>query len=129
MEGPSISPGNAPTSGGVNGTISGFNFGANSYSPAGRMGVSAAATTDWFSDSRVQGLIVAGVCLELDTIVTVSAQRGTQTRSFSYDHPEPINGAPPTLMYPKTHILPTPIYPPQILTPDAMYPEALKRRR
>ena len=90
--GPTVVPGNGPTSGSNNATIAGFNFGQNEYSIAARLGQSAARSTTWISDSRLSGLVAAGACTRRDAIVTVAVLKGTQTRGFSYDRPQPING-------------------------------------
>jgi len=96
-DGPTISSSaysNGPTSGALNITISGVNYGQEDYYTLNnlrnmlRAGGTASDSTYWLSDSSMTGLLSPGVCPYRPLSVSVFTQVGSATEVFSYDKPE-----------------------------------------
>jgi len=82
---------NTPTTGKQVLVLNGLNYGANSYSPSVRLGVSSGQATHWTSDTVVRVQVAAGITQPLVMVSTVCEQVGTQQATnsyFSYDGPQ-----------------------------------------
>jgi hypothetical protein len=80
-----------PTTGKQVLVLNGLNYGANSYSPSVRLGVSSGQATHWTSDTVVLVQVAAGITQSLVMVSTVCEQVGTQQATnsyFSYDGPQ-----------------------------------------
>jgi len=89
----SVALANGPTSGALNITITGVNYGTEDYfslqSILGmlRSGGTASHSTYWISDSQMLGLLSPGICPHRPLVVSVLTQVGTASAIFSYDQP------------------------------------------
>ncbi|KAJ1478098.1 hypothetical protein T484DRAFT_1818740, partial [Baffinella frigidus] len=104
----SISIPNSPTTGSIDATIFGFNFGQSSSSPRARVGYIDCERTEWVSDSTLVCSFAAGIGAGHFVSVTIPSPAdlqvyggvlmGTLTGAFSYDAPlitfvAPLNSA------------------------------------
>lgn len=78
---------NMPTTGGKAVTLTGTDFGTSSYSVRGRFGGTAAAATDWFSDSSVTCSSAPGMGPSHTVALTVGRSVCTATGAATFDQP------------------------------------------
>ena len=81
---------NLPTTGSISVTVTGSNFGTNSWSAHTRIGRTATPALQWTSDSEVVCLAPIGLGTLLPITITVSEQSGSLTGAVTYDFNSPI---------------------------------------